>query len=59
MQSAGSFPFALRVRMTPTHEHETFMRRAIDLARRGRFTVSPNPMVGCVIVRDGEVLGEG
>ena len=41
------------------YEHETFMRRAIDLARRGRFTVSPNPMVGCVIVRDGEVLGEG
>ncbi len=35
------------------------MRRAIDLARRGRFTVSPNPMVGCVIVRDGEVIAEG
>jgi diaminohydroxyphosphoribosylaminopyrimidine deaminase / 5-amino-6-(5-phosphoribosylamino)uracil reductase len=45
--------------MTPDHEHETFMRRAIDLARRGRFSVSPNPMVGCVVVRDGEVLGEG
>src|SRR5262245_33148580 len=41
------------------HEHETFMRRALDLARRGRFTVSPNPMVGCVIVRDGEVIAEG
>src|SRR5919206_1257441 len=41
------------------HEHETFMRRAIDLARRGRFTVSPNPMVGAVVVRNGEVLGEG
>ena len=35
------------------------MRRALDLARRGRFSVSPNPMVGCVIVRDGEVLAEG
>jgi len=35
------------------------MRRAIDLARRGRFSVSPNPMVGCVIARDGDVLAEG
>ena len=35
------------------------MRRALDLARRGRFAVSPNPMVGCVIVRDGDVLAEG
>jgi diaminohydroxyphosphoribosylaminopyrimidine deaminase/5-amino-6-(5-phosphoribosylamino)uracil reductase len=41
------------------HEHESFMRRALDLARRGRFSVSPNPMVGCVIVRDGDVIGEG
>ena len=40
-------------------EHETFMRRALDLARRGRYSVSPNPMVGCVIVRDGEVVAEG
>jgi diaminohydroxyphosphoribosylaminopyrimidine deaminase/5-amino-6-(5-phosphoribosylamino)uracil reductase len=38
---------------------EAFMRRAIELAEKGRFSVSPNPMVGCVIVRDGEVLGEG
>lgn len=35
------------------------MRRALELAERGRYTVSPNPMVGCVIVRDGKVLGEG
>jgi diaminohydroxyphosphoribosylaminopyrimidine deaminase/5-amino-6-(5-phosphoribosylamino)uracil reductase len=38
---------------------ERHMRRALELAERGRFTVSPNPMVGCVIVRDGEVIGEG
>lgn len=36
-----------------------FMRRALKLARRGRFTASPNPCVGCVIVRDGLVIGEG
>lgn len=38
---------------------ETFMRRALELAERGRCTVSPNPMVGSVIVRDGAVLAEG
>ena len=36
-----------------------FMARALRLARRGAWTVRPNPMVGCVIARDGEVLGEG
>lgn len=35
------------------------MRRALELAERGRYSVSPNPMVGCVIVRDGEIVGEG
>jgi diaminohydroxyphosphoribosylaminopyrimidine deaminase/5-amino-6-(5-phosphoribosylamino)uracil reductase len=35
------------------------MRRALDLAARGRYSVSPNPMVGCVIVRDGTVIAEG
>ena len=35
------------------------MRRAIELAARGLFTTDPNPRVGCVIVRDGRVVGEG
>lgn len=35
------------------------MRRALDLAEKGRYTVSPNPLVGCVIVRDGAIIGEG
>jgi diaminohydroxyphosphoribosylaminopyrimidine deaminase/5-amino-6-(5-phosphoribosylamino)uracil reductase len=38
---------------------EIFMRRAFDLAANGRGKVSPNPMVGCVIVKDGVVIGEG
>jgi diaminohydroxyphosphoribosylaminopyrimidine deaminase / 5-amino-6-(5-phosphoribosylamino)uracil reductase len=38
---------------------EQFMQRALDLAERGRCSVSPNPMVGCVIVRDGTILAEG
>jgi diaminohydroxyphosphoribosylaminopyrimidine deaminase / 5-amino-6-(5-phosphoribosylamino)uracil reductase len=35
------------------------LARAIELAERGRGRVSPNPMVGAVVVRDGEVIGEG
>src|SRR5574340_278309 len=36
-----------------------FMQRALDLARKGVGLASPNPTVGCVIVRDGIILGEG
>lgn len=36
-----------------------FMSRAIELAWQGLYTTEPNPRVGCVLVRDGEVLGEG
>ncbi len=38
---------------------DTHLRRAFELAERGRGTTSPNPLVGCVVVRDGEVVGEG
>jgi diaminohydroxyphosphoribosylaminopyrimidine deaminase/5-amino-6-(5-phosphoribosylamino)uracil reductase len=36
-----------------------YMREALDLARKGRALASPNPMVGAVVVRDGEVVGRG
>ncbi|HTR59221.1 MAG TPA: bifunctional diaminohydroxyphosphoribosylaminopyrimidine deaminase/5-amino-6-(5-phosphoribosylamino)uracil reductase RibD [Casimicrobiaceae bacterium] len=35
------------------------MQRALSLAERGLFTTTPNPRVGCVIARDGRVIGEG
>jgi diaminohydroxyphosphoribosylaminopyrimidine deaminase/5-amino-6-(5-phosphoribosylamino)uracil reductase len=35
------------------------MARAIQLAERGRYTTHPNPRVGCVLVKDGRVIGEG
>ncbi len=38
---------------------EKFMYRAIELARMGMGNVSPNPMVGCVIVHKGLIIGEG
>ena len=40
-------------------EHELHMRRALTLAERGWGRVSPNPLVGAVIVCDGVVVGEG
>lgn len=42
--------------MTPD---ELLMQRTFDLALLGTGSVSPNPRVGCVIVKDGEVIGEG
>ncbi|HEY1325535.1 MAG TPA: bifunctional diaminohydroxyphosphoribosylaminopyrimidine deaminase/5-amino-6-(5-phosphoribosylamino)uracil reductase RibD [Casimicrobiaceae bacterium] len=46
--------------MPPREEQDrAHMARALDLARRGLYTTTPNPHVGCVIVRDGAVLGEG
>jgi diaminohydroxyphosphoribosylaminopyrimidine deaminase/5-amino-6-(5-phosphoribosylamino)uracil reductase len=38
---------------------QAHLRRALELAERGRGRVSPNPLVGAVVVRDGEVIGEG
>ena len=38
---------------------EEYMRKALELAQRGMGFVSPNPMVGAVIVRDGRIIGEG
>ena len=42
-----------------TDEDQRHIERAIELATRGRGRTSPNPLVGAVVVRDGEVLGEG
>ena len=42
-----------------TDQDRIHLRRALELAAGGHGRVSPNPMVGAVIVRDGQVLGEG
>lgn len=40
-------------------QKQEYMRRALALAQRGAGHVNPNPMVGCVIVKDGKIIGEG
>ena len=42
-----------------TADDGVFMRRALDLARRGWGHTAPNPMVGAVLVHDGAIVGEG
>ncbi len=44
--------------MTATQD-TYYMARAIQLAKRGRYTTNPNPNVGCVIVKDGCIIAEG
>ncbi len=45
--------------MTTSAADARFMARALQLARRGLYTTDPNPRVGCVIVKEGKIIGEG
>ena len=38
---------------------QQFMAKALELAKRGQYTAHPNPRVGCVIVQEGQIVGEG
>ncbi|KAK4794177.1 hypothetical protein SAY86_012171 [Trapa natans] len=53
----------LRIRCGASRDHETddgyYIRRCVEIARKAVGCTSPNPMVGCVIVNDGKVVGEG
>ncbi|OOF64510.1 bifunctional diaminohydroxyphosphoribosylaminopyrimidine deaminase/5-amino-6-(5-phosphoribosylamino)uracil reductase RibD [Rodentibacter pneumotropicus] len=42
-----------------TAQDYQFMQRALDLAAKGVYTTTPNPAVGCVLVKNGEIVGEG
>lgn len=44
---------------TQTTQDKKFMLKALRLARKGKRSVEPNPMVGCVIVRDGKIIATG
>ena len=45
--------------MSHTDADREFMARALSLAQRGLYTTTPNPRVGCVIVKDGAIAGTG
>ncbi len=45
--------------MSFTADDHRLMGHALQLAERGLWTTSPNPRVGCVLARDGEIVGEG
>ena len=40
-------------------DHEYYIKRCIQIAKNGLGTTRPNPMVGCVIVHDDQIIGEG
>lgn len=42
-----------------SQQDHQFMALAIELAKKGRFTCTPNPAVGCVLVKNGEIVGKG
>jgi diaminohydroxyphosphoribosylaminopyrimidine deaminase/5-amino-6-(5-phosphoribosylamino)uracil reductase len=53
-------PIFAKVRMLPDHiRDELYMKRALELARLGEGLVSPNPLVGCVVVYRDRIIGEG
>jgi diaminohydroxyphosphoribosylaminopyrimidine deaminase/5-amino-6-(5-phosphoribosylamino)uracil reductase len=42
-----------------TDNDHTFMRTALELAAKGRYSTRPNPAVGCVVVKQGRIIGQG
>ncbi len=57
--SVQSGPASLAGDGRGSEEDRRFMARALELAEHGRPTVAPNPLVGCVVVNDGRIVGEG
>ncbi|MGC6406609.1 bifunctional diaminohydroxyphosphoribosylaminopyrimidine deaminase/5-amino-6-(5-phosphoribosylamino)uracil reductase RibD [Bisgaard Taxon 45] len=45
--------------MTFTAQDVVYMQMALELAEKGQFTTTPNPSVGCVLVKDGRIVGRG
>ena len=45
--------------MSELNQDQMWMQRAIRLAQQGQYSTKPNPNVGCVIVKDGQLVGEG
>ncbi|XP_031502295.1 riboflavin biosynthesis protein PYRD, chloroplastic isoform X1 [Nymphaea colorata] len=58
-RGSGSHGFVIRCDSSIERDDSFYMNRCVELARKALGFTSPNPMVGCVIVKDGEVVGEG
>ncbi|GFZ06859.1 cytidine/deoxycytidylate deaminase family protein [Actinidia rufa] len=58
MRSHGGF-VGVRCEVKDDGDDGFYMRRCVELARKAIGCTSPNPMVGCVIVKDGKIVGEG
>ena len=54
-----SMRFSLQLYFLMTNEDINFMKQALELAQKGEGFATPNPMVGALIVRDGQIVGEG
>ena len=55
----GRSPFVRLFSDVASRVQDPFLSRAVTLAERGRGSTAPNPVVGCVIVKDGRIVGEG
>lgn len=56
---SGFFEYAALRKEESSVSHEDYMKRALELAKTAMGHTSPNPMVGCVVVKDGKIVAEG
>jgi diaminohydroxyphosphoribosylaminopyrimidine deaminase/5-amino-6-(5-phosphoribosylamino)uracil reductase len=56
---SGNICLALKLNIMQTQADTNFMQHALRLAQAARYRTSPNPRIGCVLVKDGIVIGEG
>ncbi|XP_055817297.1 riboflavin biosynthesis protein PYRD, chloroplastic-like [Solanum dulcamara] len=59
LTSLGNGDRLVNVRCGMSQDDGFYIRRCVDIARKAVGHTSPNPMVGCVIVKDGKIVGEG